>query len=118
MVRDHEWDAPLVTGNVRSEDGELRAMFSRAPPLPTKTTTTTTTTTTGDGDGDGDGGSDSETAATTTITTTTLQYDPELRSPVWHTDQAFRSPPPFASLLYCHTAPPPVGWCKVNSFDL
>ena len=22
-------------------------------------------------------------------------------------NQAFRSPPPFASLLYCHTAPPP-----------
>ena len=76
-------------------------MFSRAPPLPTKATTTTT--------GDDDSSYFKPTAATTT-TTTTLQYDPELRSPVWHTDQAFRSPPPFASLLYCHTAPPPVGW--------
>ena len=70
------WPEVQVIGNVKSEDGELRAMFSRAPPLPTKNNVET------------------------------LQYDPELRSPVWHTDQAFRSPPPFASLLYCHTAPP------------
>lgn len=52
-------------------------MFSRAPPLPI-----------------GEDGNP------------TLRYDPEMRSPVWHTDQAFRSPPPFASLLYCHVAPP------------
>lgn len=73
------------------DNGELRAMFSVAPPLPTKTTKTGATA----------GGK------STTTTVTTLQYDPELRSPVWHTDQAFRSPPPFASLLYCRTSPPP-----------
>lgn len=67
-----------VIGNVRDERGALRAMFSRAPPLPT----------------------DRITGAPT------LRYDPELRSPVWHTDQAFRDPPPFASLLYCVKSPP------------
>ena len=69
-----------VIGNVRDErTGALRAMFSRAPPLPTDARTDEPT----------------------------LRYDPELRSPVWHTDQAFRDPPPFASLLYCVTSPPP-----------
>ena len=56
------WPEVQVIGNVKSEDGELRAMFSRAPPLPTKNNVET------------------------------LQYDPELRSPVWHTDRAFRLP--------------------------
>jgi hypothetical protein len=100
------WPEVQVIGNVRSDDGELRAMFSRvglvvtpgcqfgykdwlsstgvltakyrekcqpysrAPPLPTKTTTTA---------------NDDDSAPTTT--TTMLQYDPELKSPVWHTDQ-------------------------------
>ena len=73
-----DWPEVQVIGNVRDDAGELRAMFSRAPPLPL----------------DERG-------------RPTLRYDPESRSPVWHTDQAFRDPPPFASLLYCVVAPPP-----------
>lgn len=65
-----------VIGNVRGEDGELRAMYSQAPPLPN--------------------GDD-------------IQYCPDLRSPIWHTDQAFRDPPPLASLLFCKSAPPAGG---------
>ena len=67
-----------VIGNAKDERGELRAMFSRAPPLPTDDVTGEPT----------------------------LRYDPDARSPVWHTDQAFRDPPPFASLLYCKKSPP------------
>jgi len=59
--------------------GEPRAMFARAPPLPVDPT----------------------------CGKTSLTYDPKTRSPVWHTDQAFRDPPPYASVLYCKTAPPP-----------
>ena len=157
-----------VIGNVKGKDGELRAMFSNAPPLPTvkvamEVVEMATTASDGDGggagEGGGGGGGGGEAIATRASTRTTLQYDsagphvspprflsstykapywkaacnhssypasdelklraekgctsasckrrcdPELRSPVWHTDQAFRDPPPFPSRPCCTASP-------------
>ena len=35
-----------------------------------------------------------------------MQYNPETRRPVWHTDSTFRQHPPIGSVFHCKTAPP------------
>ena len=35
-----------------------------------------------------------------------VQYNPETRKPVWHTDSTFRKFPPIGSVFHCKTAPP------------
>ena len=78
LLPDHP-EIQRIGNAVDPATGERVAMFSRAPPLPR----------------------DPATGAET------IAYDPVAHSPVWHTDQAFREPPPFASLLYCRAHPPP-----------
>lgn len=35
-----------------------------------------------------------------------MQYNPEIRRPVWHTDSTFRQQPPIGSVFHCRIAPP------------
>ena len=35
-----------------------------------------------------------------------IQYNPETRRPVWHTDSTFRQNPPIGSVFHCRQAPP------------
>lgn len=35
-----------------------------------------------------------------------IQYNPETRRPVWHTDSTFRENPPIGSVFHCRIAPP------------
>ena len=35
-----------------------------------------------------------------------IQYNPETRRPVWHTDSTFRANPPIGSVFHCRQAPP------------
>ena len=35
-----------------------------------------------------------------------IQYNPEIRRPVWHTDSTFRKHPPIGSVFHCRQAPP------------
>ncbi len=35
-----------------------------------------------------------------------IQYNPESRRPVWHTDSTFRKQPPIGSVFHCRQAPP------------
>ena len=35
-----------------------------------------------------------------------IQYNPETRRPVWHTDSTFREDPPIGSVFHCRQAPP------------
>jgi alpha-ketoglutarate-dependent taurine dioxygenase len=35
-----------------------------------------------------------------------IQYNPETRRPVWHTDSTFREHPPIGSVFHCRQAPP------------
>ena len=35
-----------------------------------------------------------------------MQYNPESRRPVWHTDSTFRKHPPIGSVFHCRQAPP------------
>ena len=35
-----------------------------------------------------------------------IQYNPETRRPVWHTDSTFRQNPPIGSVFHCKIAPP------------
>ena len=62
----------LRIGNVRDEEGNLKASFSKGVPL------------TSDAD---------------------IQYNPETRRPVWHTDSTFRANPPIGSVFHCRQAP-------------
>ncbi len=63
----------LRIGNIRDEEGNLKASFSKGVPL------------TSDAD---------------------IQYNPETRRPVWHTDSTFRQNPPIGSVFHCRQAPP------------
>ena len=63
----------LRISNVRDEEGNLKASFSKGVPLT----------------------SDAE-----------IQYNPETRRPVWHTDSTFRANPPIGSVFHCRQAPP------------
>ena len=38
-----------------------------------------------------------------------IQYNPETRRPVWHTDSTFRQQPPIGSVFHCRQAPPSGG---------
>lgn len=38
-----------------------------------------------------------------------MQYNPETRRPVWHTDSTFRKRPPIGSVFHCRQAPPTGG---------
>ena len=38
-----------------------------------------------------------------------IQYNPETRRPVWHTDSTFRAHPPIGSVFHCRVAPPKGG---------
>jgi len=37
---------------------------------------------------------------------TDIQYNPEIRRPVWHTDSTFRKHPPIGTVFHCREAPP------------
>ena len=62
----------LRIGNIRDENGELRASLARLPQL---------------------------------TSVADVQYNPDTRRPVWHTDSTFRKCPPIGSSFHCKQAP-------------